>query len=180
MNRFLIAQNNVTFSGETVLERAIREISNGYLSIHCWIRYLFPQMKGLGKTLRDSTRAIDVNTKAQQENTEQMETTKGSISVGSDGYLVKSAGYVSSSTSNNSVSNHNSSSSKASNSVKIEKSSEEERKEDQDRKVNEMSFKELVKQNENLESLRTMMMFNNPAAMAYGVGSKLFGAIRNS
>lgn len=50
MNRFLIAQNNLTFSGETVLERAIREISNGYLSIHCWIRYLFPQMKGLGKS----------------------------------------------------------------------------------------------------------------------------------
>lgn len=138
------------------------------------------QMKGLGKTLRDSARAIDVNTKAQQENTEQMETTKGNISVGSDGYLVKSAGYVSSSTSSNSVNNYNSSNSKTSNSVKIEKSSEEERKEDQDRKVNEMSFKELVKQNENLESLRTMLMFNNPAAMAYGVGSKLFGAIRNS
>lgn len=50
MNRFLIAQNNLTFSGETVLERAIREITNGYLSIHCWIRYLFPQMKGLGKS----------------------------------------------------------------------------------------------------------------------------------
>lgn len=50
MNRFLIAQNNLTFSGETVLEKAIREISNGYLSIHCWIRYLFPQMKGLGKS----------------------------------------------------------------------------------------------------------------------------------
>lgn len=138
------------------------------------------QMKGLGKTLRDSARSIDVNTKAQQENTEQMETTKGNISVGSDGYLVKSAGYVSSSTSSNSVNNYNSSNSKASNSVKIEKTSEEERKEDQDRKVNEMSFKELVKQNENLESLRTMLMFNNPAAMAYGVGSKLFGAIRNS
>lgn len=50
MNRFLIAQNNLTFYGETVLERAIREISDGYLSIHCWIRYLFPQMKGLGKS----------------------------------------------------------------------------------------------------------------------------------
>lgn len=50
MNRFLIAQNNLTFSGETVLERAIREISDDYLSIHCWIRYLFPQMKGLGKS----------------------------------------------------------------------------------------------------------------------------------
>jgi uncharacterized protein (DUF1810 family) len=50
MNRFLIAQNNLTFSGETVLERAIREINDGYLSIHCWIRYLFPQMKGLGKS----------------------------------------------------------------------------------------------------------------------------------
>lgn len=50
MNRFLIAQNNLTFSGETVLEKAIREISNGYLNIHCWIRYLFPQMKGLGKS----------------------------------------------------------------------------------------------------------------------------------
>lgn len=50
MNRFLIAQNNLTFSGETALERAIREISDGYLSIHCWIRYLFPQMKGLGKS----------------------------------------------------------------------------------------------------------------------------------
>ena len=50
MNRFLISQNNLTFSGETVLERAIREISDGYLSIHCWIRYLFPQMKGLGKS----------------------------------------------------------------------------------------------------------------------------------
>lgn len=136
------------------------------------------QMRGLGKTLRDSARTIDTNTKAQQENTEQMETTKGNISVGSDGYLVKNAGYVSSSTSSNSVNNYNSSSSKTSNSVKIEKTSEEERKEDQDRKVNEMSFKELVKQNENLESLKTMLMFNNPAAMAYGVGSKLFDAAK--
>ena len=50
MNRFIEAQNNVTFSGLTVYERAIKEISNGYLSIHCWIRYLFPQLSGLGQS----------------------------------------------------------------------------------------------------------------------------------
>ena len=50
MDRFIEAQNNVTFSGLTVYERAIKEISSGYLSIHCWIRYLFPQLSGLGQS----------------------------------------------------------------------------------------------------------------------------------
>lgn len=50
MNRFLIAQNNLTCSGLSVYNKALEEISQGNLKIHCWIRYLFPQMKGLGKS----------------------------------------------------------------------------------------------------------------------------------
>jgi uncharacterized protein (DUF1810 family) len=48
MERFLIAQNGRTPAGNSILEQSIQEISNGYLSVHCYIRYLFPQMLGLG------------------------------------------------------------------------------------------------------------------------------------
>jgi uncharacterized protein (DUF1810 family) len=50
MIRFLKAQNNLTISGLTVYEKSIEEISQGYLKIHCWIRYLFPQLSGLGQS----------------------------------------------------------------------------------------------------------------------------------
>lgn len=50
MNRFLIAQDNKTLSGVSVFDKAMKEIAQGNLKIHCWIRYLYPQMKGLGKS----------------------------------------------------------------------------------------------------------------------------------
>ena len=50
MKRFLEAQNNLTTSGLTVYEKSIEEISQGYLKIHCWIRYIFPQFTGLGQS----------------------------------------------------------------------------------------------------------------------------------
>lgn len=46
MNRFIIAQDRLTLSGKSILEQSIDEIKNGYLNCHCYIRYLFPQMKG--------------------------------------------------------------------------------------------------------------------------------------
>jgi uncharacterized protein (DUF1810 family) len=50
LNRFLKAQDNITFYKNTVFEQALKELEMGYLKIHCWIRYLFPQIKGLGKS----------------------------------------------------------------------------------------------------------------------------------
>ena len=50
LDRFIKAQNNLVGHTDTVYNRAIQELSNGYLKIHCWIRYLFPQLKGLGKS----------------------------------------------------------------------------------------------------------------------------------
>ena len=41
LDRFLIAQ-------DALYERAIREIQEGRLSMECWIRYVYPQLKGLG------------------------------------------------------------------------------------------------------------------------------------
>ena len=48
LGRFLTAQNNLTGHGTTVYEQSLIELREGYLSIHCWIRYIFPQMLGLG------------------------------------------------------------------------------------------------------------------------------------
>ena len=48
LGRFLTAQNNRTGHGTTVYEQSLIELSDGYQSIHCWIRYIFPQMLGLG------------------------------------------------------------------------------------------------------------------------------------
>lgn len=48
LNRFLEAQNHITKYGNSIYEQSLQELKKGYLSIHCWIRYLFPQMKGLG------------------------------------------------------------------------------------------------------------------------------------
>lgn len=48
LGRFLTAQNNRTGHGTTVYEQSLIELRDGYLSIHCWIRYIFPQMLGLG------------------------------------------------------------------------------------------------------------------------------------
>lgn len=48
LGRFLTAQNNRTGHGTTVYEQSLIELRDGYLNIHCWIRYIFPQMLGLG------------------------------------------------------------------------------------------------------------------------------------
>ena len=50
LDRYLKAQNSNTVYKNIVYEQAIKELQNGYLKIHCWIRYLFPQLKGLGKS----------------------------------------------------------------------------------------------------------------------------------
>ncbi|MEE0804607.1 MAG: DUF1810 family protein [Prevotellamassilia sp.] len=50
MKRFFIAQDTLTISGKSILEQSINEIKNGNLKCHCYIRYLFPQLKGLGKS----------------------------------------------------------------------------------------------------------------------------------
>lgn len=48
LERFLIAQDRKTSFGTTVYEQSLIEIQQGNLKIHCWIRYIFPQMLGLG------------------------------------------------------------------------------------------------------------------------------------
>ena len=48
LERFLIAQDRKTSFGTTVYEQSLIEIHQGNLKIHCWIRYIFPQMLGLG------------------------------------------------------------------------------------------------------------------------------------
>ena len=48
LERFLIAQNGKTIYGNTLYEQALREIQDGKLGFECWIRYVYPQMKGLG------------------------------------------------------------------------------------------------------------------------------------
>ena len=48
LERFLIAQDRKTSFGTTVYEQSLIEIRQGNLKIHCWIRYIFPQMLGLG------------------------------------------------------------------------------------------------------------------------------------
>ena len=48
LERFLIAQDRKTGFGTTVYEQSLIEIQQGNLKIHCWIRYIFPQMLGLG------------------------------------------------------------------------------------------------------------------------------------
>lgn len=48
LNRFIEVQDHITTTGKSVYEQAIQDIQNGYLSVHCWIRYLFPQLKGFG------------------------------------------------------------------------------------------------------------------------------------
>lgn len=50
LERFITAQNSTTIYGNTKYEQSILELEDGYLKIHCWIRYLFPQMYGLGKS----------------------------------------------------------------------------------------------------------------------------------
>ena len=48
LNRFLEAQNGKSIYGNTLYEQALLEIQEGKLGFECWIRYIFPQMKGLG------------------------------------------------------------------------------------------------------------------------------------
>ena len=48
LDRFIEAQDHLTIYGPSAYDQAMKEIANGGLRIHCWIRYLYPQMKGLG------------------------------------------------------------------------------------------------------------------------------------
>ena len=48
LGRFVEAQDHLTIYGPSVFDQAMKEIADGGLKIHCWIRYLYPQMKGLG------------------------------------------------------------------------------------------------------------------------------------
>ena len=48
LQRFLTAQDGKTIHGNTLYEQALIEIQEGSLGFECWIRYVYPQMKGLG------------------------------------------------------------------------------------------------------------------------------------
>ena len=50
LERFLKAQEIILINGNNIYEQSLKEITDGYLETHCWIRYLFPQMRGLGKS----------------------------------------------------------------------------------------------------------------------------------
>jgi len=48
LERFLTAQDGKTIYGNTLYEQALKEIREGKLGFECWVRYVYPQMKGLG------------------------------------------------------------------------------------------------------------------------------------
>ena len=48
LERFLTAQDGKTIYGNTLYEQALKEIQEGKLGFECWVRYVYPQMKGLG------------------------------------------------------------------------------------------------------------------------------------
>ena len=48
LERFIIAQNRKSIYGNIMYEQALKEMQEGKLRFECWIRYIFPQMKGLG------------------------------------------------------------------------------------------------------------------------------------
>ena len=48
LQRFITAQNGKTIYGNTLYEQALKEIQEGKLGFECWVRYIYPQMKGLG------------------------------------------------------------------------------------------------------------------------------------
>ena len=50
LQRFLTAQSGKTIYGNTLYEQALKEIQEGKLGFECWIRYVYPQLKGLGKS----------------------------------------------------------------------------------------------------------------------------------
>ena len=50
LQRFLTAQSGKTIYGNTLYEQALKEIQEGKLGLECWIRYVYPQLKGLGKS----------------------------------------------------------------------------------------------------------------------------------
>lgn len=50
LERFLTAQERLTVNGNTRYEQSLNEIQKGKLGFECWIRYVYPQLKGLGKS----------------------------------------------------------------------------------------------------------------------------------
>ena len=48
LERFIIAQNGISSNGETLYNRALKEIQEGKLTFECWIRYVYPQLKRSG------------------------------------------------------------------------------------------------------------------------------------
>ncbi len=59
VNRFLEAQNRC-INGKTMYELALQEIINGYKCGH-WIWYIFPQLKGLGRSFNSYYYGLDIN-----------------------------------------------------------------------------------------------------------------------
>lgn len=62
--RFLEAQEGKSLEGNTTYEQALNEIKNG-LKFHCWIRYIFPQMRGLGQS--KVTKFYEINGRYEAE-----------------------------------------------------------------------------------------------------------------
>lgn len=48
LQRFLTAQDGISSNGETLYNRALKEIQEGKPSFECWIRYIYPQLKRSG------------------------------------------------------------------------------------------------------------------------------------
>lgn len=66
LQRFLTAQDGKTIHGNTLYEQALIEIQEGKLGFECWIRYVYPQMKGLGTSKVTEFYGINGREEAEQ------------------------------------------------------------------------------------------------------------------
>ena len=66
LQRFLAAQEGKTIHGNTLYEQALIEIQEGKLGFECWIRYVYPQMKGLGTSKVTEFYGINGREEAEQ------------------------------------------------------------------------------------------------------------------
>lgn len=66
LQRFLTAQEGKTIHGNTLYEQALIEIQEGKLGFECWIRYVYPQMKGLGTSKVTEFYGINGREEAEQ------------------------------------------------------------------------------------------------------------------
>lgn len=66
LQRFLAAQEGKTIHGNTLYEQALIEIQEGKLGFECWIRYVYPQLKGLGTSKVTEFYGINGREEAEQ------------------------------------------------------------------------------------------------------------------